>query len=118
VTWVMKKLDNTELALLEEGCTGVARRNWDGYVKVQSVPATEHSPHSRHAKSMPSDGMEELRFLSYNEEGELESMVAAEYVGDFGTHPIYAFQCEGSEESERPIYMELVPILIVGLLGL
>jgi len=115
---VLKKLDNTELAYLEESCSGVAKRNWDGYVKVESVPATEHSPASRHAKAMPSEGAEELRFSSYSEEGDLEATCAAEYVGDFGTHPIYAFQLEGAEESEPPVYLELVPIAIVGLLGL
>lgn len=116
--FVLKKLDNTELAYLEESCSGVAKRNWDGYVRVQSVPATEHSPHSRHSHSMPSEGAEELRFLSYSEEGDLEATCAAEYVGFLGTHHIYAFQLEGAEESEPPVYLELVPLAIMGLLGL
>jgi hypothetical protein len=82
-------LDSTELALLEEGCTGVAERNWDGYVKIEQNP---------------NDGT--LFIRSYNEDGEEEAILAAtplvsepdSFENKEQLRKLYTIRLEGAEE--------------------
>lgn len=99
----IKKLDNTELALLDESCNAIAHNNWDGHVSIE-----QHD-----------DGV--LDFKSYSDEDELEGHYTAKWASTLpfeGDVKVYAFFNELSHEEGHPVYISLVPVCIMGLLGL
>ena len=99
----VRKLDNTDLAVLDEACNSIAHNGWDGHVSVEQ------------------DDMGTLDFKSFNEEDELESHYTATWAATIqvrdGESRIYAFFNE-QEEDANPVYISLVPVCIMGLLGL
>ncbi len=99
----VRKLDNTELAFLDEACNRVAHNNWDGHVSIEQSE----------------QGV--LDFKSYSEEDELEAHYTATWASTIevkdGECRIYAFFNE-LDDSAKPVYISLVPVCIVGLLGL
>jgi hypothetical protein len=89
---------------LEQECTEVARRNWDGYVRVSYADGANQGV---------------LLFQLFNEDDEQEGVLEAKPVVVFetGTRDVYEIRQEGAEESDVQL-MQLEPKAIVGLLGL
>jgi hypothetical protein len=94
----MIKLTNETLADLQEACSQVAHDNWDGSVTVEQSD----------------EGV--LTFTSFNEDGEVEARYSADWFGDVQGHVLYQFT--NRFEGDKPVVLTLVPVAIVGLLGL
>lgn len=89
-----------DLKRLAEDCTDVAYRNWDGYVEV----------------SQNENGV--LIFRSYNEDGEEEGWLEASPHLEPGIKALYEIRLADTMSNEPPILMQLIPLALVGLLGL
>ena len=99
----MVKLTNETLADLQEACSQVAHDNWDGSVTVEQSD----------------EGA--LTFTSFNEDGEVEARYVATPIEEIRSHQLYLFEdlfeCDHVEKP-KPVVLTLVPVAIVGLLGL
>lgn len=99
----VRKLDNTDLAMLDETCNAVAHQNWDGHVSIEQ------------------DDSGTLDFKSYSEDDYMEGHYTATWAATIqvkdGETTIYAFFNE-MEDDAHPVYISLVPCCIMGLLGL